>query len=141
MEEQQENFSRVRNFLIGAVDIVLALAGNSQQPGHSSSRPGPSRPGPSRPGPSQPTEIVPRPQGGTSAASYTPASSVSIEEHRRIFNYRSTSKGKRPASQRKGKRKGLTWKKDCICLRDKEQSWKPSSEEKIELVRMGLGHK
>ena len=33
------------------------------------------------------------------------------------------------------------WKIDCICLPDKEQSWKPCSEEKIELARMGLGQK
>ena len=26
-----------------------------------------------------------------------------------------------------------------ICLRDTEQAWKPSSEEKIELAKMGLG--
>ena len=70
--------------------------------------------------------------------------SASIDEHRRLFGYR-PRKGKTPfagAKQNRGRRKGsirTTWKKDCICLRDKEQTWKPSSEEKIELARMGLG--
>ena len=67
---------------------------------------------------------------------------VSIDEHRRLFGYRPT-KSKTPFTRTKrnrGRRKGSsTWKKDCICLRDKEQTWKPSSEEKIELARMGLG--
>ena len=132
--DQQENFSRARNLLIGAVDTVLALANSSQQPSHpgsSSSRPGPSRAAGS---------ILQQSRQQPSTSSLTPASTVSIEEHRRLFNYRS-SKGKRPSSQRKGKKRSSTWKKDCICLRDKEQSWKPSSEEKIELARMGLGHK
>ena len=76
------------------------------------------------------------------SSSRWPTLSASIDEHRRLFGYR-PRKGKTPfagAKRNRGRRKGsTTWKKDCICLRDKEQTWKPSSEEKIELARMGLG--
>ena len=79
---------------------------------------------------------------GSSSKTSRAGQSAGIEEHRRLFNYRyRPSKDKRPYPQRKGRRKGATWKKDCICLRDREQSWRPSSEEKIELARMGLGLK
>ena len=68
--------------------------------------------------------------------------SASIDEHRRLFGYR-PQKGKTTFTGTKwnhGHHKGsTTWKKDYICLRDKEQTWKPSSEEKIELARMGWG--
>ena len=123
-----QNFSRARSLLLGAVDNVLALANQGPSPQAGSSQQ-PPRPGSSQLQPQQSS----RPEQSQSA---------SIEEHRRLFNYRprsSSSKDKRPVSQKRGRRKGVTWKKDCICLRDKEQSWKPTSEEKIELARMGLG--
>jgi hypothetical protein len=65
---------------------------------------------------------------------------VSFQEHRRLFGYK--GKGKRPISQgqKRNRKKGpQTWKKECVCLRDTQQNWRPSSEEKIELARMGLG--
>lgn len=120
---REENFSRARNILLGAVDTVLALASPSQ----GSSAPDP-RPGPSGLSSQQPhTRVQPN----------TPSSNtVSFQEHRRLFSY----KGKRPISQKRSRKKGpQTWKKECVCLRDRQQNWRPSSEEKIELARMGLG--
>ena len=62
------------------------------------------------------------------------------------LSYRSTDAsstivtGHLDLSHKRGRRKGGNiFKKDCICLRDCEQSWKPSSEEKMELAKMGLG--
>lgn len=125
-----ENFSRARSLLLGAVDTMLALAnaGASPQAGSSS--------GHGHPGPS--SQQVPC---SSILALVSRCQLTSAEEHRKLFNYKPSLKGKRPISaQKRGWRKaGLTWKKDCICLRDREQSWKPSSEEKIELARMGLG--
>lgn len=42
---------------------------------------------------------------------------------------------------RRGKPGRSTWRKECICLRDKEQETKPLPEEKMELAKMGLGLK
>lgn len=54
--------------------------------------------------------------------------------------------GKKPVVARKKCRRAAparpgrhTWKKECICLRDKEQELKPSPEEKMEMARLGLG--
>ena len=145
-----KNFSIARNLLLGAVDTVLALA--NQGPRAESSQPSLqgslSQPGSSQSSLhgslSQPGSSQSSLQGSSQHSSNTskPGQSADIEEHRQLFNYRyRPSKDKQPYPQRKGHRKGATWKKDCICLRDREQSWRPPSEEKIELARMGLGLK
>lgn len=135
--------------ILGVVDTVLALAnagaspqaGSSPGPGHSS-RPLPpcsqSQPGPSSQQLPCSSSIVSRCQLSKQVSNCS-----SAEEHRRLLNYKPSLKGKRPISaQKRGQRKAsLTWRKDCICLRDKEQSWKPSSEEKIALASMELGLK
>ena len=83
---REENFSRARNILLGAVDTVLALAGPSQ--GSSASAP---RPGPSGLSSQQPhTRIQPS------------SNTVGFQEHRRLFSY----KGKRPISQKRSRKKG-----------------------------------
>ena len=106
-----DKLERAKNLLIGAVDTVIALA---NQQDSSSQAPGPS----------------------TRSSSIR---STSIEEHKRLFGF-IPSKGKRPLGKKgKGKRKGATTWKECICLRHTDQTWKPSSEEKIELARIGLG--
>ena len=116
------DLERAKNLLLGAVDTVIAL---TQDPSSSSSTPARGIPARDRP------RDLPR-----------DLPSSSVEEHRRLFGFK-PSKGKRALG--KGRRKGksracTTWKKECICLRDKDQMWKPSSEEKIELARIGLGH-
>ena len=139
-----DDFARAKDLLLGAVNTVLSLANQekstaTQEPGTSAS-----------------AQLSRRPSHGSSSCSSTrratqdrssqfsrelgSSSSASIEEHRRLFGYK-PKKGKlpRPPAKR-GRRKGSsTWKKDLICLRDTEQGWKPSSEEKIELAKMGLG--
>ena len=45
--------------------------------------------------------------------------------------YRTSKEAKKPDRS--------TWKKGCVCLRDSQQTWKPSPEEKMELAKMGLG--
>ena len=66
-------------------------------------------------------------------------------EHSRPFGFQPSksvnSKRKaRSSIQSKSKPlKPVTWRKDCVVLRDCQQSWKPSSEEKIELAKMGFG--
>lgn len=79
-------------------------------------------------------------QDSPSPGPSTSVPSTSIEEHKRLFGFK-PSKGKRPPGKAgKGKRKGPpTWKKECICLHFMDQTWKPTSEEKIELAKIGLG--
>ena len=111
--EMADKFERAKNLLIGAVDTVIALANQQDFPSQAA---------------------------GPSTSSSSSIRSTSIEEHKRLFGF-IPSKGKRPPGRKgKGKRKGATtWKKECICLRHTDQMWKPSSEEKIELARIGLG--
>ena len=132
-----ENFTRARNLLLGAVDTVLALADQapSSQIGTSSQLPASSR--------IQASSQLQASSQPCSSSQFTRTgpSASSVQEHRRLFNYSyRPSKGKRPLSHKRERRKGGNiFKKDCICLRDCEQSWKPSSEEKMELAKMGLG--
>ena len=105
-----DQLKRAKNILIGAVDTVLALA--SPKPTES-------------PGPS---------------GAVRNSGSASLDEHKRLFGF-SDRKGKRSVGRKsKGRRKGpLVWKKECVCLRNSNQTWKPTSEEKIDLARVGLG--
>ena len=71
-----------------------------------------------------------------------------FEEHRRIYGYKplssaATSKGKRSkAYSRAAKRPKLTsYTKDTICIMKREQTWLPTTEERIELAKLGLGLK
>ena len=109
--EMADKFERAKNLLIGTVDTVIALANQQDFPSQANS-----------------------------TSSSSSIRSTSIEEHKRLFCF-IPSKGKRlPGRKGKGKRKSATtWKKECICLRHTDQTWKPSSEEKIELARIGLG--
>ena len=123
------DFDRAKNLLIGAVDTVLSLASQANQT-------------PTARGSG--SSLVCGSQS-SSRVSQRPAAATQnrgtvIEEHGRLFGYK-PSKGKRlknvrGTSRRKGSGK---WKKDCICLPDKEETLKPSSEKKIELAKMGLG--
>ena len=132
------DFDKAKNLLIGAVDTVLSLADQAKQ--ESSREPCSSL-------------AIRRPSfatfgSGRSAETHTrqdaisQGASASMEEHQHFFGYRSAKgKGKRSKNVRGARRRCSisTWKKDCICLCDKEQSLKPSSEEKIELAKMRLG--
>ena len=142
-----ENFARAKNLLLGAVDTVLSLANQERARGTASQDSGSSSQ-PSRwltqepcssshlltqePGNSSQLSRRLTQKRGNSSRSLT--QSASIEEHKRLFGYR-PSKGKRLLSGKKqcrGRRKGSsTWRNDCICLREKEQNWRPSSEERL----------
>ena len=122
------DFDRAKNLLIGAVDTVLSLASQANQTptarGLGSS---------SVCGSQSSSRVSQRPAAATQNLGTV------IEEHSCLFWYKPSKekrlKNVRGTSGRKGSRK---WK-DCICLRDKEETLKPSSEEKIELTKMGLG--
>lgn len=70
-----------------------------------------------------------------------------FEEHRRIFGFKpptpSLNKGKRSRSHPYAtkKKKVVTFTKETICLKYKDQNWLPSTEERIELAKLGLGLK
>lgn len=149
-----EDFEKARNLLLGAVNEVLSIASkpSNQGPGPSSLTRNSSgvlniasKPSNSLTAGTTPTNQGPGPSTSARSSSGSSSSSnvqASLEEHRRLFGYKpSKGNAKGKCSQRtQGKRKGRTqWRKDCICLRNRQQSWKPSSEEKIELARMGLG--
>lgn len=110
------SFSRARDMLLGAVDTVLQLATKDN-----SSR----------------ASTTVRQQASCST------SSSALSEHRRLFGFKpkadctSKRKGKAKCGAKKPGRS--TWKKECICLCDSQQTWKPSPEEKMELAKMGLG--
>ena len=151
-----DGFARARNLLLGAVDTVLSLADQERAQGtalqnssssHSQSGSGnlqlSRRSTQESSSSSQLSRRSTQEPGSSLQFSTRQTQSASIDEHRRLFGYR-PPKGKTPFAGKKGNRGrrktgSSTWKKDCICLRDKQQSWKPSSEEKIELARMGLG--
>ncbi|XP_062514725.1 uncharacterized protein LOC134190287 [Corticium candelabrum] len=132
------DFDKAKKLLIGAVDAVLSLADQAKQeslrePCSSSAI---RRPSFATFGSGRSAETPTREEAISQGAS------ASMEEHRRLFGYRpAKGKGKRSKNVRGARRRCSisTWKKDCICLCDKEQSLKPSSEEKIELAKMGLG--
>ena len=144
-----ENFERAKSLLIGAVDTVIELA---QQ---SSTITTPSRPGqqagmPSCSGASLLPRVPDPPQssepGPSRGASITRHGSRVITEHKKIFDFKpsKTSKLLKSAKTKKSKSKAVgraLWKRECICLRETDQTWKPSGEEKIKLAKMGLGMK
>ena len=132
------DFARARNLLLGAVDTVLSLANQERAQGTASQNleAGSGSSSLSR------RSAIQEPAGSSSQTSRWQTLNASIDEHRRLFGYRprkSKTSFTRTKRNRGGRKGSSTWKKDCICLRDKEQTWKPSSEEKIELARMGLG--
>ena len=90
--------------------------------------------------------------GNSVSSSYSPDPTSRVmsafEEHRRIYGYKpltSVDKGKRSnrkAYSRAAKRPKLTsYIKDTICIMKREQTWLPTTEERIELAKLGLGLK
>ena len=72
------------------------------------------------------------------------SSTSALPEHQPLFGFKD-SKASLPSKQ-KGKATGrmkkpgrTTWKKECVCLLDSQQTCKPSPKEKMELAKMGLG--
>ena len=133
-----DDLERAKNLLQGAVDAFYTMASQSQS---SSQRP-PPPPIQNTPGRSSSTSSF---FAGSSSTSSSSSRISAIEEHRKIFGYKPSKGGQRRAKAPRKGHKGIgsggkkTWKKQCICLRDKEQEWKPNSEEKMQLARMGLG--
>ena len=70
-----------------------------------------------------------------------------FEEHKKIFGFKHLDfshnrKGKRSkAAHYKKKKKVPTYTKDTICLKFQDQTWLPSTEERIKLSKLGLGLK
>ena len=91
-KRMEENFSRARNLLLGAVDTVLALANRGPSSHAANSQQAP----PPRPGPS--SRQLPPCSSSAGNTTGMPATNAGIDEHRRLFNY----KGKRPVSQKRG---------------------------------------
>ena len=111
------SFQEAKKLLLEAVDTVIAVANKEKL--------------------ENPISSVSQPSN---------KAAVGIKEHNRLFGFQ-PSKGKNRAKSRsttsstKRKVSKSVWKKECICLRDSHQTWKPSPEEKIELARLGLGLK
>ena len=95
-KRMEENFSRARNLLLGAVDTVLALANRGPSSHAANSQQAP----PPRPGPS--SRQLPPCSSSARNTTGMPATDAGSDEHRRLFNY----KGKRPVSQ-KGEAEGI----------------------------------
>jgi len=109
-----------KGLLLGAVDTVLEIANNQKDKG-STSGVGEAR----------------QPQ------------TAALTEHKRIFGYKPSkaytytkSKGKGPRLSKSKLSKSITlWHRDCICLSDSDQTWKPTPEEKVKLAKLGIGLK
>lgn len=106
----EDSFKKARNLLIGAVDTVIKIAAQE------------------------------KPSLQKEDASTSKSLRSVRAEHQRLFGFKpskiAASKKSRPTQRKPGKN---TWRKECICLRDREQEAKPSAEEKMELAKMGLG--
>ena len=161
----EDNFSRAKELLLGAVDTVISIAAKervSLEQGQSSGSRSSLQPPWAESSSSSHVSRMLEPQrstnGGASSSLQSVQPSRTLEsqssmtagfmEHKRLFGYQPSkgTKGKGSAIGKKGKGRSVrqqkrqaTWRKDCICLGDSEQQWKPSPEEKIELARMGLG--
>lgn len=156
-----------RDMLIGAVDTVIQLAMNQvgtvvpNSPGPSSA---PESSGSTVSASQCSTRNSSRATIGPAQLSHNRDSirrsaDMPTEEHRRLFGFhrdraahsfepskavnqargRSRSykgKGRYVSTRRPGR---STWKKCCICLKNKYQTCKPTAEEKMELAKMGLG--
>lgn len=69
-----------------------------------------------------------------------------FEEHKRIFGFRppdSSLKGKNSRAHPRStkKKKVSTYTKETVCVKFRDQTWLPSTEERIELAKLGLGLK
>ena len=142
-----DTFTRAKRLLYDAMETVIAAAAHegskeqadvpcTTQSVHQSTPPSAPR------GRQSSSSWLSKP-GPSSQVTRTPLSSdVALKEHRRIFGYQpsKSNKGKGALrNRRKTKAKNAMWKKDCICLSNSEQTWRPSPEEKISLAGMGLG--
>lgn len=135
MAEGKESWERAKKLLLGAVDVVLQMkekntdgtsGGSSHTQDESEERT--KRQRLSTPETSQSTSIQKKPSA--------------YEEHRRLFGYQPSKVccSKRGTRKGKTKKKSLgTWTREVICLKDSEQEFSPSTEEKIELAQLNLG--
>ncbi len=139
-----ENFQRARQLLLGAVDSVLDIAKNGngrlgEGSGSSSSF--------SRNVPDQRTTQETSTGSSIYELSRSQLQQDSVREHKRLFGFQPSKscskkgKGRSKVSQKPRPAMKSTWRRDCICLCDTEQTWKPSPEEKMKLAKMGLGLK
>ena len=155
--DNKDNFKRAKDLLLGAVETVIEIAQQTASSSSSSPNPRPSTPL-SLSG--QPSTSTSKPKSflslGSNARSRSTDKQVPlhcsdsvISEHKRVFGYKPSkayskarcNKGRSAPGQFRGKAKApgkSIWKRDCICLSESDQTWKPSPEEKMKL---GLGLK
>ena len=125
MSRPNNSFARARNLLLGAVDTVFQLATSEKDDGSTGSTSNTQ---------SQTTTTLTGQGSSTSA----------LSEHQRLFGYKPSkaalsSKQKGKATEQMKKPGRTTWKKECVCLRGSQQTWKPSPEEKNGTSKNGLG--
>ena len=121
-----DNFERAKKLLLGAVDTVLEIATGTNEK-RTERSPGGGTAGPS-------------PSG---SSTFSPA----VSEHKRIFGFKPSkafnshkAKGKGPRPS-KSKATVSFWRRECICLSEFDQNWKPTPEDKVKLAKLGLGLK
>jgi hypothetical protein len=128
--DRDDHMERAKRLLLGAVDTVLGLATESN-------------------GDVQPTSTsrlarINRPNRDPApTCSSSLSRSISIEHKRSINPFKPSKSYNRKMSEWKKRtvKAPSKWRRDCICLSEMEQTWKPSPEEKMELAQMGLGLK
>lgn len=132
-----DDIEKAKSLLLGAIDAALRIASHSpssQEPVSSEALDETSC------GTANLPSNIPLPRSSPNTA---------YNEHRRLFGYQSfkgkgkgkgSAKGsKKPAPKRLKQPK--TWTKDVICLRERDHSWRPSTVEKMDLAKVGLGLK
>ena len=116
-------FKRAKDLLLGAVDTVIQIAAQEKKGASTTNSLSTASIKPS-------SSIASKPSSST--ASKPSSNSSIIAEHKHLFGFQpsqSTCK-KHPIKGRSVKQKPgkKTYRKDCICLKDSQQSWKPSPE-------------
>ena len=134
------NFLEAKSLLLGAVENVIQIADRAQTTSTNQLRSSASNMQQPHGRPTSSTEIL-----STSGMQQTPFSTAnnitaSVREHKRLFGFKPSKDVQKKKSNKKNPGRS-TWRKECICLKDVEHSWKPSPEEKMDLAKIGLGLK
>lgn len=142
--ERKDNFERAKNLLLGAVDTVIEIAKKKAASPTSDSVPSAAN----APASYSLSPLSTASKPSTSGLSSGRPNSV-LSEHKRLFGFkpskpvRSNKSGKGKGKSRLNQPRGKvsSWKRECFCLSECEQTWKPSPEDKMKLAKMGLGLK
>ena len=146
--EGKDTLERAKQLLLGAVDTIFQVASKKHSESDDTAKSSDSgfRPAAISVDPTSQVGISGSTTSRTGSSSF---GSVGLHEHRRLFKFQplhGTKRGKGPGGAppkaKRGKRRGpATWKKECVCLTCHDQTWPPSTEERMELARVGLGLK